>query len=305
MDLRTLDLNLLVAFDALMAECHVTRAAVRMGVSQPAMSNTLTRLRSTFQDELLVRTPAGMEPTGRAHDIWGPVRRILKDIEKVVDTDQHFKPSTSSRAFRVRMGDVHGPLLLQSIASVMQETAPNVSLNCFYLTPAETVDALEKDDIDVAITLNLDHPKTILSRHLYHDRLVCICRKGHPICGKPLTLDQYMQLSHVKVGHPSDNRFIDQELSRLGLSRKIPLQIHHWLAVTDIVLNNDLVSATWERIARRTDGLVISPLPFGPKRYAFKIYWHRRYEGSAPHRWLRDVVLECGRKLDLAPNATQ
>jgi DNA-binding transcriptional LysR family regulator len=301
MKLRNLDLNLLVALDALLEERHVTRAALRVGLSQPAMSNALTRLRVTFNDELLVRTPSGMEPTPRGMELQRPIKRVLHEIQKVLESDGDFSTTQSSRMFRLRMGDLHNVLFLPSVMSTIESTAPNVKLSVVYLKSSDTIDALIHDDIDLAISVGLDYPKTICSADFYEDRLVCVMRPGHPALKAPLTLEAYLALDHIKVAQSrADRRFIDDELARLNVVRRVPLQVQHWLVAPEIVRQTNLVSATWQKIAgrySRNGELICLPLPFGPRKFAFKIYWHRRYDKNAAHQWLRNIVLASAKNL--------
>src|SRR6516164_5314627 len=217
MNLRSIDLNLLVALDALLEERHVTRAALRVGLSQPAMSNALTRLRLTLKDELLVRTPSGMEPTPRAIELQRPIKRVLHEIEKALESDDEFAAASSSKMFRLRMGDLHNVLFLPSVMSAIEREAPSVTLNVVYLRSTETIDALVNDDIDLAISVVLDYPKTICTADFYEDRMVCVMRPGHPALNSPITLDSYLALDHIKVAQSlADRRFVDNELARLS-----------------------------------------------------------------------------------------
>lgn len=309
MNLRNLDLNLLVALNALLEEQHVTRAALRLGLSQPAMSNALTRLRRAFGDELLVRTPSGMEPTARALELQRPLRQVLHEIEKMTERGRDFEPETTSKMFRLRMGDLHNVLFLPSIRADIERTAPGVRLSVAYMTPSHTIDALTNDDIDLAISIGLNHSKAIRSVDFYVDRLVCVMRRGHPAAHKPMTMEHYLSLDHIKVAQsPADRRFIDDELARQGRVRRIPLQVQHWLVAPDIVRHTDLVSATWESIAHRYDregALLSRPLPFGPRTFHFKLYWHRRNDKDAAHQWLRQIVLNSKNGPAALPSASR
>lgn len=308
-NLRNVDLNLLVILDALLDERHVTRAALRIGLTQPSVSNALNRLRAVFGDELLVRTPSGMEPTPRALQLQRPMRRVLREIEKIVEEDSDFVPATAQNLFRLRMGDLHNVFFLPPIIAEMERTAPGIQLSVSYMPPDETVNALMNDEIDLAISIGLDHPKSIRSTQLYTDRLVCVMRQGHPAASREMTLDLFLSLNHIKVAQsPADPRFIDDELARQSLIRKIPLQVQHWLVAPDIVENTDLVSTTWKRIVDhycRDSNLVSVPLPFGPKAYKFRIYWHRRYDGSAANGWLRSIVLNSSSGNSRAPEVSE
>jgi DNA-binding transcriptional LysR family regulator len=301
MNLRTVDINLLVVFDALMTERQVTRAASKIGLSQSAVSSALGRLRRTFKDELLIRTASGMEPTPRALELIDATRRGLREIERVFDDERRFVPAQSEAVFRVRMGDLHGLLLLPAIMARVEREAPGVALNVVHLPPLRTVEALEADELDFAISTELRHPKSVLSQALYTDRMACVFRTGHPLTGLELTLKRFLSCLHVKVSQsPVDTRFIDDALSRRGLKRKIALNVEHWLAAPYIVQRTDLVTAMWRRMALAGDGdgkLTMCDLPFGPEEFTFDLYWHRRYEAHPAHRWMRNLVGEVCRSL--------
>lgn len=305
-NLRAVDLNLLVALDALMAELHVTRAALRCGLSQPAMSSTLHRLRELFGDELLVRTSGGMKPTPRARQLVGPVRQVLQDVRRIIETGRSFDPQVSSRAFNLRMGDLHDVLILPHIITRLELEAPGIVLRVAHLPPEQTVAALEAGEMDLGISTSLDHPKTIRSVPLYRDRIVCVFRKNHPAARLPMTLENFLALRHSKIAQsPTDTRFVDDAMARLGRSRNVVLNVQHWLGAPEIVRGTDLVSVMWERMANRMshdDSLVLARLPFVLKPFDFRLYWHRRYDGDPAHRRMRQLIINvCQSKMDASP----
>lgn len=296
MNLRMIDLNLLVAFDALMAERHVTRAALRCGLSQPAMSSTLRRLRTLFGDELLVRSTAGMEPTPRARNLAGPVRQVLQEITRIMEVGRSFEPLLSHHSFNLRMGDLHDVLILPHIARRLEREAPHIELRVAHMPPEQTLAALEAGDLDLGISTDLDYPKTIRSVPLYRDRIVCVFRRGHPTARLPMTLDNFLALRHVKIAQsPTDTRFVDDAITRLGRTRNVVLNVQHWLGAPEIVRNTDLISVMWERMASRLsrdDDLVLGELPFGLRPFAFRLYWHRRHDGDPAHQWMRQLATD-------------
>jgi DNA-binding transcriptional LysR family regulator len=304
-NLRLVDLNLLVVFDALMSERHVTRAAHRINISQPAMSNALRRLRVLFADELLVRTPSGMEPTPRALALAGPAQQALRQITRVFDDDVAFDPRRSEHAFRLRVSDIHNWVVMPGVMERVGRQAPGISLDTIHLQPSATVAALETDEVDLAISTGLQHSTAIRSQPLYRDRLVCVFRTGHPAARLPMTLRDFLTLRHLKVAQsPVDTRFIDDDLARRKLKRNIVLNVQHWLSAPHIVRRSDLVTAMWERMARgiNADGrLAIGKLPIGPAFTTFRLYWHRRYDNHAAHRWMRELIVDVGRGLADAP----
>ncbi|WP_413992341.1 LysR family transcriptional regulator [Labrys okinawensis] len=293
MNLRSIDLNLLVVFDALMSTQHVTRAADRVGLSQPATSNALRRLRVVFADELLVRTPSGMQPTSRALELIEPVRGVLRQIERVFEPDQHFDPSTTERNFRVRLSDVLAMLVLPSFFKHFDLPKSRVSLDVVHLSPDRTVDALERDEIDIAISFGLSHGATILSETIMNDRMVCIVRKGHPFSLNKPFIDSFLSAKHVRVSiSPTDLRFVDDILVASAKKRAVVLNVPHWLVVPQILRETDLVSVMPERLylALADPKLVACDLPFSSSTFAWNVYWHRRQDRNPAIRWLRESL---------------
>lgn len=294
MNPRAIDLQLLLAFEALMKELQVTRAAKLIGVSQPAMSHILARLRKQFDDPLLVRTTRGMEPTPRALELVEPIRLAMRQVRQVFQTQASFDPSVSEHSFNVRMGDMNEFLVLPSVLLALEREAPGVSITVNHLSPAQTVKALDSGEIDFAVSALLTHPKSIRSMSLLGDKMVCIMRRDHPSAGKPLTLDTFLKLRHINIVQAmADTRFVEDDLARRGLRRQVVLNIPHWLAAPAIVENTDLVTALSERMARRFNDraqFVLRELPLGRRDLVWRLYWHRRYDALPAHLWLRELV---------------
>lgn len=292
-NLRTLDLNLLVALDALLQELHVTRAALRVGLSQPAMSSALGRLRQLFKDELLVRTASGMQATPRALELVEPTRQIIRQIEQVFASDAAFDPATSTRTFNIRLSDLLSRLLLPSLLEAVAAERSAIGLSVAHLPPARTVDALEKDEIDLAVSTGLVHSTSIRSEPLLHDRMVCLMRAANPMASADLDLDAFLRARHLKVSMSStDLRFVDHVLADKGLARDVALNVPHWLVVPDVLERTDLLAAMPRRLARLLlrDTLVMRDLPFASEPFAWSMYWHRRHEGTAAVGWLRTTL---------------
>jgi DNA-binding transcriptional LysR family regulator len=293
-NLRSLDLNLLVVLDALLEERHVTRAATRIGLSQPAMSNALSRLRAMFGDTLLLRTPHGMEPTPRAIALAGPVRRALRQVQRLLDAEEAFDPATCRQGFTLRMSDLLGRLLLPALMTRLRAEAPGVSLDIVHLPPTQTVDRLEADQCDLAVSMGLVHGNTIQMEPAMADRMVCVMRADHPLAHHELTLEAFLELGHLKVSiSPTDSRFVDDVLARDGLQRRVVLNLPHWLVVPEVVRGSDLAAVMPERLARVFEaegGLALRALPFASAGFQWAIYWHRRHEGSRALGWLRGML---------------
>lgn len=303
-NLRSVDLNLLVFFDALMSERHVTRAADKVAISQPAMSNALSRLRVVFKDELFVRTAQGMEPTPRALELGDHVHAILQQTARLLTSDIQFDPASTQRDFSVRMSDLVGILILPRLMARLRQEGPGVSLDTVHLSPEQTIEALETDRLDVAVSMELHHTSAIRSEKLFNDRMVCVMGAEHPLAAGKLTLKQFLAYSHLRVSmSPTDIRFVDSVLAGKGLQRKIALNVTHWLLVAQILKETDLVAVMSEHAAQRIgeSGLVIRPLPFSTPSFSWQLYWHRRYEHSRAHQWLRKQFHEAAKPLSLGP----
>jgi DNA-binding transcriptional LysR family regulator len=293
MNLRSVDLNLLVIFDALMAERNVTRAANRIAMSQPAMSNALARLREAFRDELFVRTAKGMEPTPRAIELGEAVRQILRQTERLLVSDLEFDPTSSERTFNARMSDLIGFLALPTLLRALRVEAPAVRLDIVHLSPEQTVKALEADQLDFALSMDLKHVNTIRSTVLFEDQMVCVMRSGHRLDKDGLTIQDFIDGDHLRVAmSPTDIRFVDNALSVHGLQRRIVANVPHWLLIPPVLHETDLLAVVSGKLAGRfsNQGISVRPLPFDSTPFNWRLYWHRRHDGSHPHRWIRSLV---------------
>lgn len=293
MNLRTVDLNLLVVLDALLSTRHVTRAAEKVGLSQPAMSSALRRLRVVFHDELLVRTPGGMQPTTRAVELAEPVRSVLRQIERVMEPDQHFDPATTPRTFRIRLSDVLAVLVLPSFLKGFDLLGSQVSLETVHLSPDRTIDALERDEIDVAVSFGLVKSTTILSEPLMRDRMVCVVRRDHCFADRVPTMDEFLAAKHIRVSmSPTDLRFVDDVITAMGKKRIVVLNVPHWLVVPKLLRGTDFVTVMPERLflALDKEDLASCELPFCSDGFEWTLYWHRRQDRNPAIRWMRDQL---------------
>lgn len=294
-NLRGIDLNLLVVLDALLRERHVTRAARTIGLSQPAMSSALGRLRHIFDDELLVRTASGMQPTPRAEKLIEPVRQAIGHIERVLESDHGFDAMRSTRRFNVRLSDLLAYLMLPRLMEQVASAAPSVSIDIRHFSPLQTIDALEKDEIDIAVSMGLEHTGTINQQLLFKDRMVCVLRGSHPLAGGKLTLKRFLAARHLKVSMaPTDKRFVDDVLSRSNAMRDVALNVPHWLLLPHVLRSTDYVSVMPGAFASafQDNSLVIRELPFASKPIEWCLYWHRRHQTNPANRWLRDQIVK-------------
>ena len=297
-DLRRFDLNLLVAFDALMAERSVTGAAQRMGVGQPAMSNALARLRDMFGDPLLTRTPSGMQPTGRALDLVEPVSRILADLRTEVFAGRAFRPETETRVFRVGASDHAEVALMQDVLRAVRAAAPGVHLVTRSVEMRLGAELLATGAIDLAVGYFPEIEGDLEVTTLYQENFVCLFDAEACGIAPPLSLDTYVGLPHILVslrGEPFGH--FDELLRAAGRSRVVIYTTSHFLAVPFLLHGFRAVAALPRRLAENCANaadLATCPVPLPSEGYMVSMAWHRRTASDPAQRWLRGIVAEVG-----------
>jgi DNA-binding transcriptional LysR family regulator len=291
--LRSVDFRLLLAFEALIAERHVSRAAATVGLSQPAMSHALAKLRQQFHDPLLARTSTGLEPTPKALELIEPVREAIRQVDRLFSAGSTFDPAVASESFAIRMGDMNEVLFLPQLLHALETQAPDITVTVQHLPPSETVRALEASAIDFAVSALIKHSKSVHSMELAKDRMVCVMRKDHPAAAGRLTTRSFLALRHLRIVQSAgDMRFIEEALFKAGLQRKVVATTPHWLAASYLIETTDLVTALSESMMRRlnADGrFAVRPLPVGGAAFSWRLYWHRRFDGRPGHRWIRSL----------------
>jgi len=291
--LSAIDLNLLVVFDAVMQDRSVTRAASRLGLSQPAMSHALTRLRNRMKDDLFVRSPRGMVPTPRAEELALPIRQALEALQQSLEPTQ-FDPPKATRAFRVAVDNYSAVVLVGPLAGRVTKIAPGVT---FEFRPSGTLnilDLLDRGDLDLAIGAFPEQGERFSRLSLLRDNFVVVLRKGHPAADtRELSMEKFATLSHLaisSVAYATD--FIDQALARRRLTRRIRLRAP-FLSAVRILVASDMVSVLQRRVAEelvRYRPLVIRPLPHSSPTLETAMIWPRRLDNQPAHRWLREMV---------------
>ena len=293
-NLSRLDLNLLVALDALLAERSVTRAAARIGLGQSAMSHNLARLRALFGDELLTRVPEGMRPTPRALALADPVRIVLAQITSLVARDDAFDPGTAERTFRIGLPDSAEVLLVPAILAELCRAAPGIRLR---LQGTDRLfDELDTDRLDLGIGYGpqLEGGTQHKQRLLGTDNFLCVFNAERVGIAPPISLEDYVRLPHVLTTLRSGEfGIVDTALARLGLSRTVALTTPRFVAVPFLVKGAPVVATMHSRLARYFAGalgLGISPAPVGLPDVSAVLIWHASYDNDPAHRWLRQTV---------------
>ncbi len=296
MNLRRLDLNLLVIFDALIIERNVTRAARRVGISQPAFSNALSRLRHYLKDELFIRGPDGMRPTSRALELAPELHQALVQIETMLDPSS-FDPATAERTFSI---DANDYIVTTSIAPLMQRlarSAPGIDVRI--LPPAgRALERLEAREVEFAVGAFGDIPDRYGVEILDDNAFVCMMRPDHPLARGKLDIARYATAKHLLITPRGDaSGFADEVLARQGLRRRIALTVNQFTVAPAIVANSDLIVTLPKRIADLYAPLFglkmrCSPVPV-PEMYSrIELIWHKRLGLHPALAWFREVLKE-------------
>ncbi|SAK56591.1 LysR family transcriptional regulator [Caballeronia arationis] len=291
-NLRRIDLNLLVALDALLSEHNVTRAAERLNFSQPSVSVHLAKLRDIFGDPLLLPGPRGMRPTARADELREPLREALEALGRAVSPASPFDPAVATHTWRVAATDYSESTVLLPALSGLRTAAPRTRLAVLELAPPNIARQAEQGVIDLAFHTSDEAPSGLRRRPLFTERYVLAGRAGHPRLKRRPTRSQFCALDHVIVS-PDGGGFrgvTDEVLSEAGLTRRVVLSVPHFLFVMSVVANTDLVAMLPERLVRDSPGLRIVEPPVDVPGYEMAMLWHERSHRDPAHSWLREHI---------------
>lgn len=301
-NLARLDLGLLVLFEALAAERNVTRAASKVGMTQPSASKGLNRLRDLFQDELYVRTSRGIRPTPRALELEAPVRQALLAVRNAVAKPTPFNPGEASGVIRVAMSDAAEFVLLPNLIRRLAKEAPGIDLRARPLDKETAFEALDTGKLDGLVGVFGKLPKRYDRRALWNERFACVLR-GHS-SEKPerLTLKSYARKPHVLVSLRDDaNGYVDDVLARHGLTRRVLATVGRFMIVPYVIEATDCIATLPSRMAHRVvqgTQCVVVETPFKMQPWQEALIWHRGTERTPLQVWFRRFVAEC------APNDT-
>ena len=302
MRLSAFDLNLLLAFEALMEERSVSRAAERMAVSQSAMSHTLARLRKALGDPLFVRTPRGIRPTSRALALIGPVREALSRIEDALTPEEQLDPAAIERTFTILTNSALELLFFPALSARLASVSSLVNLKSIHIRSRNVSEELEEAVADLAIIRAPSLSDSLSSRTLFTSRQVCLVRRDHPTVKDSITAAQFAELGHIEINRWGSSEFsgVDRWLDERGLTRRVAVTTTGILTIPDLLIGSDLVVTLGERIARRlvrSYPLRVVEPPFGRATYPLSLIWHRRDDRDPVHRWFRGLIGDVGRHL--------
>jgi DNA-binding transcriptional LysR family regulator len=300
--LTAVDLNLLVTLKALLGERHVTRAARQLGLSQSATSHALSRLRDLYSDQLLVRSGRALELTPRAVALLPQLERGLGELQASLSRQEGFEPRRARLPLRIGAADYPQALLSAPLLSLLRAEAPSVALQI--TSYPDLREQLEAGAIDVAITVKTRPLRVFAEQPLFSDGFVCVLRKGHPALRQGrFNLQRYLALEHLLVapgGTPGN--FVDTELSRRNLTRRVALQISSFLVAPRLVAESDMITTGPELLLRQVSSyqpLVLLKAPLPLPRFELVLVWHTRRDHDAAHVWMRDVVVRAARAVKL------
>lgn len=299
MNIRSLNLNLLPVLHALLEEHNVTRAAARLGMSQPAVSNALSQLRAHFDDALLVRSGTRMVPTERALALRQPLAMAIAGLGDVLNPATQFDPARLERTFVIATTDYVGFVLLPEILARLSKVAPGVRLQVQAWPHHRVTPDLERGEVDLMLGFYVGMPAGHRHEALFSDEFVCIVGKRNAKVKKRLSLEQYLSLEHVIVTQERDAPgVVDEVLAKRGLRRTVGLRLSHFLSVPPAVARTDFIAAIDRRVAVPFTKLLplrMLPPPIALPSAPVGQVWHRRTDGSAAHDWLRSIIRQAAR----------
>ncbi len=317
MNFRTLDLNLLRVFAAVMLERNVTRAASQLAMTQPAVSNALRRLREATGDELFVTVPSGVVPTAHAAEMWPHVEAALERLSQALDP-QGFDPRRDSRSFTLAMADATATVLMPAFVESLLRERALADVRILPLSSRDPRAQLESGSADVAVGFFPDvaaalaaegAQATIALEALYTCEYVCVMRRSHALATQPeLSLDPFCAARHVRVSFAGRPRgFVDEALARAGRERKVMLTVNQFSTAAQVVHQSDLITVlprSFVLASGLAEGLTMRRFPGVLPPIEVSLLWHRRHERDAAQRWLRQTFAAAAKSVDACPAAT-
>jgi DNA-binding transcriptional LysR family regulator len=296
MNLFGIDLNLLVVFDALMTELHVTRAGAKIGLSQPATSNALARLRHLTQDDLFIRSNGRLQPTPVAITLAQQVQPALTQIQAALSPTPLFDPLTSDRVFSIGMNDYVEFVLLPQLIVKLQMIAPQIKIQVRSGDRQKLLALLDHSEVDLLCGLFPEKIDWHEEQFLFRERFVCVCRQNHPVIGDSISLTEYVAAAHLLVSLKEDMvGRVDDLLAKENLQRRIALSIPHFLVAPSILARTDLITTMAERVAHEfapTQNLKVLPCPLPLNGFSVFMRWHQSNRDQDAQIWLRSVISE-------------
>lgn len=311
-NLKTFDLNLLRVLSALLEDHSTVRAGERLGLSQPAVSAALARLRTALGDELFFRRGKGLEPTQYALTLKDELHQVLERIEDLIRGPDTFDPSTSDASFRISGSDFFAELLMPRLAERLQLLAPKMRVHLVDLVPDSYVETLDRYEVDLAIVPKTPLPDWVESRPVFRSSFSVVARKDHPRLkreglsgGDVVPIDLFCDVGHVLFSPEGNSRAMgDAALAEVGRERRVVMTMPIFSGVYRAVAGSDLIALLPTALANHVEkdaGLRVYRAPMPVPTAQLCMIWHRRYSASASHSWMRDQIAELLSCLDEEP----
>ncbi|HBP30733.1 MAG TPA: LysR family transcriptional regulator [Advenella kashmirensis] len=290
------DLNLLPVFMALMEERSVTRAAVRLGITQPALSNSLNRLRDMLRDPLFIRERYGIRPTPLAEEIAPQMEAALAQLDNLIVNQQQFQPADADRQFTLAPNSYAELTLMPALVAKLRDLAPGIQLRFTNFGNDLSETGAISGNTAMVLGRIVDPPDNLIVQHLMDESLSCVVRADHPSIGTSISRQQYESLKHVNV-LPSGRLRVGlfQALERHNLKREVAISVTHFLTVPEMIAVTDYCATLPSLICRkleRDQRLKVIPAPVDLGTFPLEMAWHVRYRNDPAHRWLRSLVAE-------------
>lgn len=301
MNLASLDIKLLIVFDAVMRERSVTRAAVRVGMSQPAVSSALNRLRDLVRDTLFLRVAGGVRPTPRAEELALPVQQALRQLQYAFEPPV-FAPETARRSYTIAASDHASTLVLPALASRIFASARGIQLKILPKFNPHILMQMDSGEVDFGLGVIHEMPQRFRHQTLFRERYVCFMRPDHPLAAGALTFERYIEAHHLTVA-PLENtgQLIDRLLARRNAERHVAMTVNQSLLAPDILRGTDLILTTLRMLAARVPafaGLSVRPLPFLEDPVEVRLTWHGVQTNDPSHRWMREQIVDVCAAID-------
>lgn len=292
MRLNQVDLNLFIVFEAIYTEGNLTRAAEILCLSQPAVSNALSRLRRTFDDPLFIRSKRGMMPTPVAENIIGRVRDALLLMNSSLNEGGVFQPNISDKTYRISMSDLIAAMILPSLEGVITDKAPKLNLESYHVPRQDVIRELAVGGMDFVIDAPPLNDPQLCRASLLTEKYVCMLRKDHPFVGDRLTMSDYLNFNHIHVSsRRSGLGHVEIALNNLGERRNIQLRIQHYMVAPLVAMQTDLALTVPSGLVRQYDARILE-LPFELAEMELHLYWHKNKDADPANIWMRDQIIE-------------
>ncbi|WP_145522299.1 LysR family transcriptional regulator [Yersinia ruckeri] len=294
--LRAIDLNLLVILDVLLSERHVSRAAKRLYMSQPAVSHALNRLRYLLDDELLVRVAGGFQLTRRAAALIEPLKEVLEKVRYIIGTG-NFEPALATQRFRIALSDYGAAMVLPGLLQRLRQQAPGIDLVVEQASREQMIGQVMAGQLDLALGVFPDLPADMTASRLFEEHFVCVIDQANPLARKKyFTLDDYLVQPHLLVSMRGESvGEVETALAELGVRRRVAAIMPHFLLAPQALAGTDLLLTVASRVVtiqQESMNLQRLTLPFTVPNFDFVQIWHNRNQGKEDHRWLRQQVAE-------------